>query len=402
MACIYKRNKKWSFLVENGRDIHGKRQQIPGSGFATKKAAQLAAAKIEADIANKTYAQASAILFKDFVAEWLKLYDDTGDVKASTVRVRKHESGCLTKLIGEKTKLNDVTPKSYQKLLTDLSQGRYADDLGLKQAGYAQHTLAGIHGTGRMIFTKAIELKLRQDDPTQFAKVPRIRKTVEELENETEIPKFLEKEQLALFLHAAKQNGRDNDYEIFRTLAYSGMRIGELCALKLPDIYLETNEISITKTYYNPSNNTQNYKLQTPKTKSSKRVIDMAPDVISDLAALISRIEAIKSKYKMSWHDKNFIFVNTDRHPGYPLYIKLIGNRMTRLLRLAGLNEELTPHSLRHTHTSLLAEAGVGLEEIMERLGHADDEITRRVYLHVTKTKKKEASQKFNELMKDL
>jgi integrase len=38
---------------------------------------------------------------------------------------------------------------------------------------------------------------------------------------------------------------------------------------------------------------------------------------------------------------------------------------MQRLLKLAGLNEELTPHSLRHTHTSLLAEAKVGLEEIM-------------------------------------
>jgi integrase len=38
----------------------------------------------------------------------------------------------------------------------------------------------------------------------------------------------------------------------------------------------------------------------------------------------------------------------------------------------------------------------------MERLGHADDEITRRVYLHVTKTMKKEASHKFSELMKSL
>lgn len=43
---------------------------------------------------------------------------------------------------------------------------------------------------------------------------------------------------------------------------------------------------------------------------------------------------------------------------------------MRRLLKLAGLNTELTPHSLRHTHTSLLAEGGVSLEQIMERLGH--------------------------------
>ncbi|WP_372631973.1 tyrosine-type recombinase/integrase [Cohnella sp.] len=82
--------------------------------------------------------------------------------------------------------------------------------------------------------------------------------------------------------------------------------------------------------------------------------------------------------------------------------IKTIQNRMRRLLRLSGLNETLTPHSLRHTHTSLLAEAGVGIHEIMERLGHQDDEITKRVYLHVTKTMKKEAAQKFSKLMDDL
>ena len=75
---------------------------------------------------------------------------------------------------------------------------------------------------------------------------------------------------------------------------------------------------------------------------------------------------------------------------------------MKRLLKLANLNQILTPHSLRHTHTSLLAEAGVGLAEIMDRLGHKDDATTKAVYLHVTKTMKKEASDKFSELMKSL
>lgn len=77
------------------------------------------------------------------------------------------------------------------------------------------------------------------------------------------------------------------------------------------------------------------------------------------------------------------------KYLGYPELIKNIGYRMKRLLKLAKLNQSLTPHSLRHTHTSLLAEAGVGLDEIMERLGHRDDKITRNVYLHITKSRKK-------------
>ncbi|WP_310200094.1 tyrosine-type recombinase/integrase [Neobacillus niacini] len=50
------------------------------------------------------------------------------------------------------------------------------------------------------------------------------------------------------------------------------------------------------------------------------------------------------------------------------------------MIALANLNLELTPHSLRHTHTSLLAEAGVVLEQIMDRLGHSDDQITKNMF----------------------
>ena len=66
------------------------------------------------------------------------------------------------------------------------------------------------------------------------------------------------------------------------------------------------------------------------------------------------------------------------------------------------MNSKLSPHSLRHTHISILAEAGVVLEQNMDRLGHSDDQITKNVYLHVTKEMKKEASQKFLQLMRSL
>ncbi|MFB5664349.1 hypothetical protein [Alteribacillus sp. HJP-4] len=47
-------------------------------------------------------------------------------------------------------------------------------------------------------------------------------------------------------------------------------------------------------------------------------------------------------------------------------------------------------------------EAEVSLSQIMERLGHKDESTTKNVYLHVTKDMKKEASQKFKELMENL
>lgn len=75
---------------------------------------------------------------------------------------------------------------------------------------------------------------------------------------------------------------------------------------------------------------------------------------------------------------------------------------MRSLLKKTSINKKITPHSLRHIHTSLLAEAGVELLQIMDRLGHTEDATTTQVYLHITKDRKKEASQKFGELMRSL
>nr|WP_275671471.1 tyrosine-type recombinase/integrase [Neobacillus kokaensis] len=101
-----------------------------------------------------------------------------------------------------------------------------------------------------------------------------------------------------------------------------------------------------------------------------------------------------------SYYNKGFIFSNFNRHPGYPVLIKFVQSRMARLLKHSVLNLKLTPHSLRHTHTSLLAQAEVEIDEIMDRLGHQDDSTTRRIYLHVTKHRRRNASNKFSDLIR--
>lgn len=195
----------------------------------------------------------------------------------------------------------------------------------------------------------------------------------------------------------------DQDYPIFLLLAYTGLRAGELCALKWSDIDFGEFTISISKTYYNPTNNRKEYKLLPPKTPSAVRLIDIDDTVINELNKHKVAQKQTMMKYRDTYHDRSFVFASIEEAlPGHPLYVKKIENRMRRLLKIAKLNPELTPHSLRHTHTSLLAQAGVSLPQIMERLGHKDEDTTKNVYLHMTKEMKKEASQKFKELMENL
>ena len=386
-----KRGDAWSYTIDTGIDpATGNRKQRTKGGFRTKKEAQLEAAALMQELDQGVYVKEVDVLFKDFTEEWLELYQGTGRVKVSTVRVRKHEYKRLMTYFAHH-KVKTITRKMYQGALNKL-----------KADGLAKNTLEGIHCTGRMIFKKAVELGYIKVDPTQYAIIPKTQQTVDEIEAETEIPEYLEKEELSLLLKMAREKGLEMDVVTFIALAYTGMRVGELCALKWKDVNIKEQTISITKTYYNPTNNTKEYQLLPPKTKSSRRVIEVDAVVLAELEIHRARQNIVKMEHRDTYHNKDFIFAMTDKNYGYPVYIKKIENRMARLLKLSKLNEDLTPHSLRHTHTSLLAEAKVGLEEIMERLGHADDEITRRVYLHVTKTMKKEASQKFSELMRSL
>lgn len=381
----------WSYIIDIGIDpkTGGRKQQKKG-GFKTKKDVTLAAAIVIQELDQGTFIQESNITFEDFTVEWLALYHGTGRVKISTIRIRKHEIGRL-KPFFSLNKIKTITRKMYQNALNNL--------VG---QGLSYGTITGINCTGRMIFKKAVELGYIKADPTQYAVIPRTQKTVEELEAEEEIPKYLEKEELSLFLKVAREKGLEMDAVTFITLAYTGMRVGELCALKWKDIDFEKHTVSITKTLYRPTNNTRKYKLLPPKTKTSRRVIDIDAVVLAELEIHRARQNIVKMEHRDTYHDKDFIFAKMKKNYGYPELVIIIEWRMARLLRLAKLNTELTPHSLRHTHTSLLAEAKVGLEEIMERLGHADDKITRRIYLHVTKAMKKEASQKFGELMRTL
>lgn len=373
----------WAYLVDAGINPQtGKRKQKFKGGFSTKKEAVTAAGVFMQEFETGVHIKESDITFEDYAEkQWILWYASTTGVKISTLRVRKNEVDRLKKYFA-KMKMRDITKQQYQNALNSIKTVE----------GAADSTLDGIHGTGKMIFRRAVQQDTIKTDPTQYAYVPKQQKTVEELEKDEEPEKYMERDELLLFLHAAKFKGLERDYVIFFLLANTGLRAGELCALKWSDIDFNEQIISITKTIYNPNYNTKAYTLLPPKTPSSRRKIAVDEELLEVLRQHKGRQDRIRDSRLNTYHDNDFVIAKMEgRNMGYPEFVKTIGNRMARLIPYAGLDPSLTPHSLRHTHTSLLAAAGIPLHEIMERLGHKDDKVTREVYLHVTKERKKEA-----------
>ena len=136
------------------------------------------------------------------------------------------------------------------------------------------------------------------------------------------------------------------------------------------------------------------YELTPPKTDGSIREVEMEQQIMDMLKATVRENDEHKMQYRMlldDFHDKDFVFA---RPNGYPFVTKTVLTRMNRILDKTSIKKHATPHIFRHTHISMLTEAGVDLPTIMQRVGHEDIETTMRIYTHVTNKMKKDASDK--------
>ena len=117
--------------------------------------------------------------------------------------------------------------------------------------------------------------------------------------------------------------------------------------------------------------------------------------VQDELKEVIRQIRAYIRKEKIQYgHRSKLFFPGIDGKPiQYPAYNKYLRENTERII-----GRPLTPHALRHTHVSLLAESGVSLDAISRRVGHEDSRITKEIYLHVTEKQK----QKDNDEIKQI
>lgn len=165
--------------------------------------------------------------------------------------------------------------------------------------------------------------------------------------------KYLEPDELRAVLDAACGEYRD----VIEFMALSGLRIGEVIALEPSDV---DTVIHVNKTYSAITG-----EIGPAKTADSVRDVYIQ----KDLKPVIDRANK----------EGPALFTRSGRRIDYYAF-----NKYFRELTARTIGRPLTTHALRHTHTSLLAAAGVPLDVISRRLGHADSKITRDIYFHVT------------------
>jgi integrase len=371
MACITKRRDRY---VIDCYDQNGKRYRKTLKEGTTKGQAKQILSDIENKISKRIFVhEKKTLLFSEVAKQWL-------EYKKPNLRETTwlNYEGIVSRNFGafSDIKISLITTATVEQFFTSLQvrKRRYRKRVKAKAANSLRpettvrlNTVRGIIGVLSQIMTYAVRHKMIDSNPVRDAERPR--KTIGD-DGDNRVVRVLEPEQIKRFLDAVE----DPKYQtLFLTAVMTGARQGELLGLKWPDVDFEKKQIYINRTF--------NHGLFfSPKTRLSRRAIDLAPIVIKELR---------KWKLASPPNELDLVFPNDKGQPmicnGY------VHRPFVKALAAAGCLR-IRFHDLRHTYASLLIQQGENIKYIQTQLGHATPTMTLNVYSHLMKSENQAAA----------
>lgn len=363
---------RYEFPAYLGVDpLTGKQKRTMKRGFKTRKEAELALARIKLDVASGTYKQERAETYQELYDLWIVQYENT--VEESTF---VKTTGLFKNHI-----LPSMGAYKIEKITIDICQ-KHVNEWAAKLKNFR-----AVKSYAAKVLDFAIKRDFLQTNPFTYVEVPVNKKQVVE-EDEDKLENFYTREQLTHFLSCSEQEKNFKAYVLFRLLAFSGMRKGEALALTWNDLNFTTNELRINKAI---SRGKKQLYLKTTKTRVPRtiKMDDKTMNIMKEWKKQ-QKQDYLKLGFN-TMKPKQLVFSNEVNNYLQPTKTRKWILQVQKKYKL----DKITTHGLRHTHCSLLFEAGASLKEVQDRLGHVDIQTTMNIYTHVTKKAKEEAIQKF-------
>ena len=330
----------------------GKQRRTTRRGFKTQKEAKKAERELLLSVEENGFTDhSSKPTFKEVADLWLESYETT--VKPTTYQNTKNYLNAIIEHHFKDIRIESVSVAMMQEIVIDLSK---------KYVAY----LSQLSIINR-VFKYAVHLDIIQTNP-----VDRIIRPKQQKSRKEKIA--LTKEELKQFLTLAKKDARPVLYTAWHTLAYTGLRRGELLGLEWSDIDFENKTMAVNKTLVTVNGSLYT---QSPKTKRSTRTISLDDATIQVLKNW--RLEQKKQFFKNGVKSTNIVITNIK---GSYLDFAYFRDELKKFLSTHNL-KQFSVHSLRHTHASLLFEAGIEPKTISDRLGHSNIQTTLNMYTHL-------------------
>jgi integrase len=348
--------RSWRLKYDLGTDGAGKRQTRYVTLRGTRAEAQAQAVKILATIADGTHTDPSRETVAEFVERWLKTWanDNTSHATWTSYSqlLRKH----LVTRFGARP-IQKLRPADLQAVYSAMAAEALAD-----------RTRLHLHRVIHVMLKHAAQWGVVPRNVASMVDAPRVKAREMEVLTPGEMRTVLE-----------TLRGKDL-YPIAAVGLATGLRRGELLALRWADVNLEAGYLQIERGLEETPRGGLVFKA--PKTRHGRRQVTLPPSTVALLrdhhrAQLEQRLLFGRGKEPAD----ALVFGNFDGSPRSPHWVTATWRKVAKR---AGIRA--TFHSLRHTHASTLIASGLDVLTISRRLGHGSPVITLSVYGHLFKT----------------
>lgn len=379
MIKQYTKNNKKYYMVNNlylgVNPFTGKEVRKTKRGFESKKEAEIYSAQLKVEFEKGTmFVSNKKHTFSAVYDIWVENYKHT--VKESSYK----------KALDYCKKILAIYGNADIKKISMLDCQKIVNEWGEK---YSAKYLNNLYIYSSLIFKYAVQMNIINSSPMDKVKKPRVQKKKKE-----EIELYYTKDELLHFLDITKTNYDTGTYMVFRLLAFTGARIGEVLALNWQDIDFNKGTVNINKTLAVGLDN--KVIIQDPKTLDSNRVITIDPITLQELRTY--KLEQKELLFKLGKQNKGILFPNSKN----AYYNSTCFNyRLNQICSKYNI-KKIKIHGFRHTHCSLLFEAEATIQEVQYRLGHSDIQTTMNIYNHVTEKVQEKTADKFAKFMQSV
>ena len=372
--------KKWKINVYLGIDpLTGKKKYTNRIGFKTEKQAKLKEAQLITGIEKIEKKQPT---FTEIYEMWFDTYQD--EVKDSTLAATKD----IFRL--------HILPNFGDYLIDKIQYSHIQKWVKEKAKTHVKYK--EFHGYLESVIVYAKSKGFRSDNPCEGISFPtKIAKKGKKIEV------IWDRNQLSYFLNYVEENRPLRDFAMFRLLAYSGMRRGEMLALEWNDLSFLDGILTINKSRKVVSNprhiegSKEPRKIET--TGDTKTGDDRTIKLDKKTIDILYKWRVEQTKLVGS---QKLMFTNTNgkcmllNHP-----LKILNSILDKIDLIDGVNlTRIDVHRFRHIHTTMLIlsnKSKNSLGAIMNRLGHADITTTLNIYNHIMKEEKVDVLESFIE-----
>ena len=276
----------------------------------------------------------------------------------------------------------------YRKINTIRTSDAKLWFMKLQKDGRGYSTITSVRGVIKPAFQMAYEEDIIRKNPFDF-------KLNDVVRNDSKKREALTPEQAETFMNFIRNDSYYcRYYDEFLILLETGMRVSELCGLTKDDLDFENRKIKVDHQLVRERGG--KYYVEKTKTESGRRFIPMTDSVFESLKNVLKRRAHPKREWIIDGY-KGFLFLDKDDKPYVALHVEHHMQWATQKYRRLYPNDPLpkiTPHVLRHTFCTNMANAGMDLKSLQYLMGHSDASVTMNVYTHASYAHAEESMRK--------